>query len=66
MSRNCSTSANATISSNLRSISRRRHAEDGAVEVDVLPAGQLGMEAGPDLQQELTRPQISAVPVVGR
>ena len=27
------------------------HAEDGAVEVDVLAAGQLGVEAGADLQQ---------------
>ena len=27
------------------------HAEDRAVEVDVLPAGQLGVEAGADLQQ---------------
>src|SRR3712207_8569835 len=28
-----------------------RSAEDGAVEVDVLAAGQLGVEAGADLQQ---------------
>ena len=28
-----------------------RHAEDGAVEVDVLAAGQLGVEAGADLEQ---------------
>ena len=27
------------------------HAEDGAVEIDVLAAGELGMEAGADLQQ---------------
>src|SRR5207245_2685884 len=28
-----------------------RHAEDGAVEEDVFPAGQLGMEPGPDFQK---------------
>ena len=68
MSRNCSTSANATISSNLRSISRRAHAEDRAVEVDVLPPGQLGVEAGADLQQAAdaaarasTRPSVGSV-----
>ena len=27
------------------------HAEDGAIQVDVLPPGQLGMEAGADFQQ---------------
>ena len=51
MSRNFSTSAKATISSNLRWISARRHAEDGAVEVDVLAAGELGVEAGADFEQ---------------
>ena len=51
MSRNFSISAKATISSNLRSISALRHAQDRAVEVDVLAAGQLGVEAGADLQQ---------------
>ena len=30
---------------------RRAHAEDGAVEEDVLAAGQLGVEAGADLEQ---------------
>ena len=38
---NCSTSAKATISSNLRSISALLHAEDRAVQEDVLAAGQL-------------------------
>ena len=28
-----------------------RHAEDGAVEIDVLAAGELGMKAGADLEQ---------------
>ena len=28
-----------------------RHAEDGAIEEDVLPTGQFGMEAGANLQQ---------------
>ena len=28
-----------------------RHAEDGAVELDVLAAGELGMEAGAHLEQ---------------
>ena len=51
MSRNFSTSANATISSNFRLISARRHAEDCAVEVNVLSPGQLGMESGADLEQ---------------
>ena len=27
------------------------HAQDGAVEKDVLPAGQLGMKAGADFEQ---------------
>ena len=27
------------------------HAEDGAVEIDVLAAGQLGMKAGADFEQ---------------
>ena len=35
----------------LRADLRPPHAEDGAVEVDVLGAGQLGMESGADLQQ---------------
>ena len=32
-------------------ISARRHAEDGAVEKDVLAAGQFGVKAGADLEQ---------------
>ena len=51
MSRNFSTSAKATISSNLRLISARRHAEDRAVEEDVFAAGQFGVKAGADLEQ---------------
>ena len=51
MSRNFSTSAKATISSNLRRDLRARHAEDRAVQVDVLAAGQLGMKAGADFEQ---------------
>ena len=43
--------ANSTISSNFRSISRLRMPEDRAVQVDVLAAGQLGVEAGADLEQ---------------
>ena len=41
------------------------HAQDGAVEVDVVAAGQLGMEAGADLEQ---RPQAAADtgPAAGR
>ena len=35
----------------MRSISRLRHAQDRAVHVDVFAAGQLGVEAGADLQQ---------------
>ena len=52
-----STSAKSTISSNLRSISRPPHAEDRAVQEDVLAAGQLGVEAGADLEQ---RPDAAA------
>ena len=32
-----------------------RHAEDGAVEVDVLAAGQLGVKAGADFEQARRR-----------
>ena len=39
------------MSSNLRAISRRRHAQDGAVEENVFAAGQLGVEAGADFEQ---------------
>ena len=48
---NFSTSAKATISSNLPADLGAPHAEDGAVEEDVLAAGQLGVEAGADLEQ---------------
>ncbi len=48
---NFSTSEKATISSNLRFTSSLRHAQDGAVEVDVFAPGQLGMKAGAHLQQ---------------
>ena len=51
VSRNFSTSAKATISSNLLPDLGAAHAEDGAVEIDVLAAGELGMKAGADLQQ---------------
>ena len=44
-------SAKSTMASNLRSSSALRHAEDGAVEEDVLAAGQLAVEAGADLEQ---------------
>ena len=48
---NCSTSAKATISSNLRCDLGAPHAEDRAAQVDVLAASQLRMEAGADLEQ---------------
>ena len=35
---------------------RAPHAEDGAVEEDVLAPGELGMEAGPDLEQRAHAP----------
>ena len=42
------------------------HAEDGAVEEDVLPAGELRVEAGADLEQRCRPgPSISARPAVG-
>ena len=48
---NFSTPENSTISSNLRVISRRFMPRIGAVQVDVLAAGELAVEAGPDLEQ---------------
>ena len=48
---NRSTSANSTISSNLRAISPPAHAEDRAVQEDVLAPRQLGVEARADLEQ---------------
>ena len=52
----CPMSANSTISSNLRCDLRALHAEDRAVQKDVLAAGQLGMEAGADLEQRADPP----------
>ena len=51
MSRNRSTSAKATISSNFDLISRLRHAEDRAVEEDVFAPGQLRVKTGADFEQ---------------
>ncbi len=48
---NFSSSAKATISSNLRVISRLAHAQDGAGEEGVLAAGELRVEAGADLEK---------------
>ena len=62
---NCSTSANATISSNFRAISRRAHPEDRAVQIDVLAAGQLGMEAGADFEQR-SHPAVDLDAAFGR
>ncbi len=62
---NFSTSENATISSNFLLDLLALHAQDRAVQVDVLPARQLRMEAGAHLQQRPTRPVMSARPVVG-
>jgi hypothetical protein len=50
VSRNRSTSLNATISSNFAG-DLRRASRGSPVQVDVLPPGQLGVEPGPDLQQ---------------
>ena len=44
---------------------RPRHAEDRAVHVNVLAAGQLGMEAGPQLQQGSDPPVQLTVPSGG-
>ena len=55
VSMNCSTPANSTISSNLRCDLPPLHPEHGAVEEDVLAAGELGVEAGPDLEQAARR-----------
>ena len=48
---NFETPENSTMSSNLRRISARAHAEDRAVQKNVLAAGQLGMKSGADLEQ---------------
>ena len=42
-----------------------RHAEDRTVELDVLAAGELGVETRADLEQAATRPRISTLPSVG-
>ena len=60
---NCSTSEKATISSNLRVDLRPLHAQDGAVQVDVLPPGQLGVEAGAHLQQRAHPPVDLGIPL---
>ena len=51
MSMNFSSSENATISSKTRVDVALRQAEDRRVHVDVLAAGQLGVEAGAELEQ---------------
>ena len=48
---NRSTPENSTMASKRASISRRFMPEDRAVQVDVLPAGELGVEPGSDLEQ---------------
>ena len=48
---NCSTPENSTISSNFWLDLAPLHSEDRAVQEDVLPAGELGMEAGAHLEQ---------------
>ena len=59
-------SAKATISSNLRRDLGSPHAQDGAVEIDVLAPGQLRVEPGADLQQRADPPgDASATPAVG-
>ena len=51
VSRNFSTSAKATISSNLRRISARVMPRIAPFRIDVLAAGQFGVKAGADLEQ---------------
>jgi hypothetical protein len=41
------------------------HAEDRAVEVDVLTAGEFRVEPVPTSSSELTRPRMTAWPFVG-
>ena len=67
MSRNAPTSLKATISSKRAGDFRARHAENGPVEIDVLPAGQLGMKTGADLEQAAAHPAAlkRTWPVVG-
>ena len=54
---NGSISANATMASNLASDLRALHAQDRAVQEDVLAPGQLRVEPGSDLEQ---RPDAAA------
>ena len=65
MSRKRPISLNSTISSNLLLISARRHAQDGAVQLDVLAAGELGVEAGAHLEQA-RHPPSDLDPALGR
>ena len=51
MSRNFSTSAKCDDLVELASDLGAAHAEDGAVEIDVLASGELGMKASADLEQ---------------
>ena len=58
--------AKSTISSNRRSISRLGQPEDRAVQVDVLPAGQLGVEPGAELEQRRHRAAVDDAALVRR
>jgi hypothetical protein len=64
VSRKRSTSAKATISSNCAGDLRAAHAQNRAVEEDVLAAGQLGVEAGAYLQQRAD-PAADPAPAAG-
>ena len=48
---NFSTSAKATISSNLRAVSRAAHAEDRAIQEYIFATGKFRMKAGADFKQ---------------
>jgi hypothetical protein len=62
----CSSSANATIASNLRDDLRAEHAEDGAVQEHVFPAGELGMEPADFQQAGHATGEIDSVALGGR
>ena len=64
VSRNSSISENSTISSNLLDDLGARHAQNGAVEEDVLPSGEFLMKSGADLQ-EARDPAIDADSTLG-
>ena len=49
----------------MRSISHLLHAQDGAVEIDVLAAGQFGVKAGAHLQQRTDAPLDLHLPLGG-